>query len=138
MKRVRALLCVCLLATLTACSNNPSTSPTPAPPQTFTEVFSGTLGRNGAFSQSFVAQSSGMVTATLSSIAPDAAQVVGLTLGTWTGSACQTVIANDNATLQTTVTGTVGSAGALCVRVYDVGRIAENTQVSVQVTVIHP
>ena len=48
---------------------------------------------------------------------------VGLSLGTWTGSACQVVIANDNALQGAIVTGTVTSAASLCVRIYDIGKV---------------
>ena len=98
MKRVRSLLVVCLIGAAAACSDDTTTTPTTPTPTTFTEVFSGTLNRNGATSHSFISQASGTVTATLTSVTPDATQVVGLALGTWTGAACQIIIAADRAT----------------------------------------
>ena len=128
-----ALTSIVALATV-ACGGaivTPPTSPTPVPQ---IEVFSGTLTRNGAATHTFTSQAGGTVTASLTSISPDA--VVGLSLGTWNGLACQVVIANDAAVLNTVVTGTVSAIGNLCVRVYDVGQFAEPTSYEVQI--LHP
>ena len=137
MMRVRVLLAACVLGAA-ACSNAPTTPTTPTLPTTFTEVFTGTVNMNGGASHFFVSQSSGTVTATLTSLAPDAAQLVGFSLGTWTGTACQVVIANDKATTASAITGAVGGAGRLCARVYDIGTITGNSPVSYELTVTHP
>src|SRR3954451_21013454 len=87
-----------------ACSSNDTLTPTtPTTPTTpgnaITEPpFTGTLKVNGAATYPFTATSAGTITATLASIAPDASVAIGLSIGTWTGSACQIVIANDTAT----------------------------------------
>ena len=83
-----------------------TTRPTPTTPTTPTTPgnaiteppFTGTLKVNGAATYPFTATSAGTITATLASITPDASVAIGLSIGTWTGSACQIVIANDNAT----------------------------------------
>jgi hypothetical protein len=69
-------------------------------------------------------------------VAPDSAIVMGLSLGTWNGAACQIVLANDNATQGTVVTALASSLGSFCVRVYDVGRLVEPTSYELQV--VHP
>jgi hypothetical protein len=69
---------------------------------------------------------------------PDATQVVGVSLGTWTGSTCQIVIANDRATQSSQLQGSVGLAGLLCARVYDVGTITSGSPVTYELTVRHP
>ena len=61
---------------------------------------------------------------------------IGVSLGTWNGTACQTIIANDAAALNAVVTGTVSGATSLCVRVYDAGRL--NDALNYPVTVVHP
>jgi hypothetical protein len=95
---------------------------------------------NGAASHSFVSQASGSVRVTLSSLSPDPAQIVGLSLGTWTGTACQIVIAADRATQLSSITGAVNTttSGSLCARVYDVGTITAGRPVTYEVTVEHP
>jgi hypothetical protein len=99
--------------------NTPTNPSTPSTPAT-TITFEGTLTRNGAMTSTFSTTAGGTVTATLTTLAPDAALPVGLSLGAWTGSACQVSgISNDAAVQGTVVTGTVTSAAALCVRIYD-------------------
>jgi len=129
-----AMLAVALSAA--ACSNGTTTSPTTTPPPaSVTDAFSGTLTRNGASSFPFSVSSAGFVFATLSSVANPAA-IVGLSLGTWKGSACAATLSNDQAVQGTTVTGSVSGIGTLCARVYDVGRIED--AVDFQLTVVHP
>ena len=108
------------LAATTAPTNTPTTPTTPTTPNTpaVTETFNGTLTKNGGLTFPFTATAGGTVAVTLSSVADSSLQI-GLSLGTWTGSACQIVIANDAAAQSAIVTGTVTSAASLCVRVYD-------------------
>lgn len=140
MTRVCMLCFACLVAAV-GCTNNSTTTPTTTTnPTILTEVFSGTINMNGAASHSFVSQASGSVRVTLSSLSPDPAQIVGLSLGTWTGTSCQVVIAADRASQLTAITGSVNttSAGNLCARVYDVGTITAGNPVTYTVTVEHP
>mgnify|MGYP003345694293 CR=1 FL=1 len=89
---LHALLLGALLST-TACGDDPpSPAPTPSTPVTVTETFSGSIGRNGAATHTFLAQASGTVTMTLTTLADT--EAIGLSLGTWNGTACQLVIAN--------------------------------------------
>lgn len=117
-----------------ACSNTPTT-PTTTTPATVTDTFSGTLSRNGASSYAFSVATAGFVYATLTSVA-DSTTVVGLSLGTWTGTSCTVVLSNDQAVQGTTVTGSVTGIGTLCARVYDVGKVGN--PLDYQVTVVHP
>lgn len=134
----RALLLVCAALPFGACDSNTAapTSPTPSIPVTLTDTFTGEVNRNGARTHSFLAEASGTVTATLTTLAPETIPAIGLSLGTWNGAACQIVIANDNAVQGTIVIGAASSAGNLCIRVYDIGKI--DTLASYQVTVVHP
>jgi len=119
-----------------ACSNTVPTTATTTP-TTVTETFAGTLTPNGAQTFSFSVQTAGTALATLATLSPDSSTLVGLALGTWNGSACQLVIANDAATQGTTLIGTVSGAGTLCVRVYDAkGTLTSNEDFTV--TVDHP
>lgn len=134
----RTLTFFALVLALAGCNSNNdlSTPTTPTTPTIVTETFSDTLGRNGARTHSFSSQSSGNVTATLTTLAPDSTLVVGLSLGTWNGAVCQIVLANDSATQATVVTGGVSSFGSLCVRIYDVGNITD--EITYEITVVHP
>jgi len=133
----RGLLPV-MLVVLTgwACNNNSSSSTPTQPTQTVTETFSGNLNQNGAATYPFVAQASGTVTATLTSVGPDSTLVIGMSLGTWNGTACTIVIANDNATQGSALSGSLSSSGNFCVRVYDVGHIVDPA--SFTVAIVHP
>jgi hypothetical protein len=52
---------------------------------------------------------------------PDNTIPIGVRLGTWNGVSCAIVIANDNISPGSSLTGRATAAGNLCVRVYDVG-----------------
>lgn len=130
------------------CSNNDTiaagTSVTAPAAATTTEEFSGTLALNGAFSYPFTVVTAGGIVATLTTLTPAgspigtaAASPIGMSLGTWNGSACQQVLSNDAAIQGTVVVGQTSSSGTFCVRVYDaVGTVA--VPESYVVNVSHP
>jgi hypothetical protein len=134
-----AIILTCALGQA-ACSDDINTAnpiePTPNP---VTETFTGTLTPNGAKTEPFTVTRSGVVTAALASLAPNAGVTVGLSLGIWNGTAssCQTIISNDIATVGTTIVGTAERDGRLCVRVYDAaGTLPQAT--NYEVTVVRP
>lgn len=138
---ISGLLLLAASASAAACGSNNTTSTVTTPTTTttaatVTETFAGTLNTNGASTFPFTATTGGTVTATLTSLAPDATLPIGLSLGTWTGAACQIVVANDNAAQTAVITGTVTSAASLCVRVYDVGKVTAPVEFSVSIA--HP
>ena len=139
MRRV-TLACTLMLSLVAAgCGDDdPETPTTPTPPATVTETFTGTLTRNGATSHPFPIASSagGDVTASLKAVTPDGASVVGMSLGTWNGTACQAVISNDRATVPSALLGKATSTGTLCVRIFDVGALSEPQDYEVEV--VHP
>jgi hypothetical protein len=99
-----------------------------------TETFAGTLNINGGVTFQFTSNR-GAVTATLSAVAPDAATVLGMSLGTWNGITCAATLPNDQAVMGSTIYGTVNTTGLLCVRLYDVGKMAD--ALDFEVKVIH-
>ena len=133
---MRNLMFVALVGVLAACGDDPTTPTDPTPAPTITETFSGTVTRNGAATHNFQSQASGTAAVTLTTLAPDSALVIGLSLGTWNGSACALVITKDDATQGSLVTGGVSSLGSLCVRIYDVGNITG--PITYDITVVHP
>jgi hypothetical protein len=142
MRRV-TLACTLLLPLLVAgCGGDDDDNDTPTSPSTpavtVTDTFTGTLVRNGGTSHPFpvVSAAGGDVTATLKSITPNAESLVGMSLGTWNGSACQAVIANDRATVSASILGRATSTGTLCLRIYDIGTITDPQDYEVEV--VHP
>lgn len=138
----RAVLILALAAmTASACdddNDNPGTPTTPTNPTipTVTEEFTGDLTVNGAMTWVFVTAQGGTLTSTLTTLEPSGSPAVSLSIGTWNGTACQIVIANDAASQGAIVTGTVSAATSLCTRISDVGRLTDT--VNYRLTVIHP
>ena len=130
------LLSVAALTATAACDDNTLVSTNPTPIVTTSETFTGTLTRNGAVTHQFSVSSRGNVTATLTKIDPDSGMTIGISLGTWNGTSCQTILANDQATVNSTLLGTVSGVGNLCVRVYDVGKLTASQNYSIDV--VHP
>lgn len=131
-------LALCLVLFIPGCdSDNPFELPTQptTPLPTITDTFSGTVNVNGAITHPFGVQTGGQVIATLSTVSPEDT-IIGLSLGTWNGVACQIVLANDSARAGARVVGNVGGLGDLCVRLYDVGHMTGPTSYEVQV--VHP
>ena len=130
--------------TTTACSDNTlsqlaAASQTTATPST--DTFTGTLSKNGAFTHIFTITTLGAVTVTIVALAPDNAQLVGLSLGVWNGTGCSTSpatggSATDVATTGSSITLNATGAGNLCARLYDVGFVTTPVLYTMQIT--HP
>lgn len=132
----RLTLAVFLVLAASACGDSSTTTPTTPTPITLTDTFTGTLTKNSGVTHTVVTSNSGTVVATLTSVAPDSTLVVGLSLGTWNGNACQVVLSKDNAVQGSNVIGSASSAGNLCVRIYDVGNLT--SAITYQIDVAHP
>ncbi|HZL96007.1 MAG TPA: hypothetical protein VFB99_20285 [Vicinamibacterales bacterium] len=134
---LRALvLSVALVAA--GCEGDINDIPTTPDPVFVTETFTGTLTVNGAQTHNVFTSATGMVTATVTSLGENAPEKVGFSMGTLsTIGACTVVLHNDNAVVNTSLSGTVASLnGSLCVRVFDVGALAAPVQYTI--TVNHP
>jgi hypothetical protein len=132
------LLAILLLAGVAVgCDDETPTTPT-TPTVPVTVTFTGQVAQSGAATHNFSTTTSGTVTATLKSIGTDNTLVVSFALGTWTGSACSVVLANDAATGGAALAGTMTGAGTLCARVGDVGNIPAGQTVSYTIEVTHP
>ena len=132
------LFAIVLLAGLAAaCDDEITTTPiTPTLPKT--ETFTGVVTQNGAATHNFEVGGGGAVTAVLKTIGADNSLVVSFALGTWTGSACSVILANDGATGGAILNGTMTGIGTLCTRVSDVGNVASGAQVPYTIEVVHP
>jgi hypothetical protein len=139
MRRV-TLACTLLLPfAVTGCGGDIQSLLAPTPDPVFVnETFTGSLGLNGATSHPFQITSAagGDVTAVLRVVTPDDTSVVGFSLGTWNGTACQAVLSNDRATVSASLVGRATSTGSLCVRIYDIGALTAPQDY--QIDVNHP
>ena len=113
-----------LLALSVGCKTTTLSPTVPTAPVTGT--FTGLLNPSGVNTVSFTAVTGGSVTATLTSVGPDATQTVGFSLGSFNTSTNVCTVSFDNsAALQGAVFNTTAStAGAFCVRIYDNGTVA--------------
>jgi hypothetical protein len=121
--------------TLAGCSSNddlPETPTQPTPVQ-ITESFSGNLNVNGARTHSFAVDRAGTVTAQLKALS-DQAATIGVSLGTFNGSACAILLSKTDAVLNSTVTGTAQSTGQFCVWLNDVGKLTAGVDYTIDVT----
>ncbi len=140
----RGLGLAALLALASGCTTTPNLiTPTAGPT---TNTFSGLLKPAAVNVFTFAATTNGTVTATLTSIGPDATQTVGFSLGTFdTGTKQCTVTFDNTAAAQGSIFNTSAStAGNYCVRLYDNGSVANAaaagtaTAFTYTVTVSHP
>lgn len=136
MSRLRILAVAMALGAAACGSNTPTTPTTPTTPVTVTDTFAGTLTPNGAASYTFTTATSGQVTATIATLAPNSTLVVGLALGTWSGNACQIVLSKDSASQFSFIVGQASQANTFCVRIYDVGNVVDPSTYEIQVN--HP
>ena len=114
------VLATALLAALggSACDNSTTAITPTAPIVTTTQNFADSIGVNGGETFQFSSTGRGPVTATVTTLDPDTA-VIGLAIGTWNGLFCQQILAKDDATQGTQITGAVSAVGNLCLRIYD-------------------
>jgi hypothetical protein len=116
---VRLLPLAVALLVASGCSGDDTPDTPLEPPPSLVETFTGTLSLNGAASHSFTITAVGTITALLSELTPDTTAVVGLALGTWSGSVCQISLPNDNVVVGQGVQANSTSVGDFCVRIYD-------------------
>ena len=117
-----------------ACEGDIANIPTTPDPVTVTETFTGSVTVNGAATHTFFTSATGTVTATLISLGENPPALVGLSMGTYSGSTCSLLLTNDRAVVSSVVSGTVTTLGGnLCVRIYDVGTLTEPVSYEIRV-----
>jgi hypothetical protein len=123
-RRIAAGALVCGLAALAgACSK---TTPTTPSGNSTTETFTGTLTPNSANTHVFVAAAAGNITATLTSVGPDATQTIGFSMGTYSAltNVCTIVLSSDAAPQGFQLQGQAATQGSYCMRIFDNGSVA--------------
>jgi hypothetical protein len=137
MRSLTLCLLVVSLPLLSGCDAEIDNLPTTATPVPVTETFTGTLTVNGAQTHPVYNGATGTVTATLTSLGENAPEKVGISMGTLAGATCTVVLHNDNAVVTSYLSGTVSTlAGALCVRIFDVGKLTGPVEYTI--SVVHP
>ncbi len=135
-----AALAMALL--VTACgsssSSSPSTPTTTTPTATLsTDTFNGTVAVKSRDVHAFTVAAQGAVTVVLTAASPPATIVMGVGIGTPSGSNCAVLAgASANAAAGGGPPAGILTAGSYCVVVYDVGN--EASAVTYTVTVNHP
>jgi len=114
-------------------SNDTPEAPTQPTPVAITVSFNDSLNVNGARIHPFTVERPGTVSAQVKALS-DQAATLGVSLGTFNGSACAIIIAKTDAVLNTTVTGTAQSSGQFCVWVNDVGKLTAGIDYTIDVT----
>ena len=132
--RCAAALLLMVTGLAAGCSDSTTTPTTPTNP--ITDTLTGTIAQNSVSIQPFTATATGTVAATLTALTPSTI-TVGYSLGTYNGTTCQVVLDNPAGVQGSILTATAATAGAFCVRLYDVGAITAGTTVSYTVTVVH-
>lgn len=129
---------VALAIGASACSGLIDELPTTPDPVFTTDTFNGTVTVNGSQTHPVFTAATGAVTATLTSLGEAPPSKVGFSMGTLSATGvCTVVLKNDNATVNSVLTGTVSTLqGSLCVSIYDTG--AMTSAVDYVFTVSHP
>ena len=139
MKRAIFPLVFCLaLATVPACGSDSTSPDTGTSTSTITETFSSLIQEKGSATRSFKVDTAGTVGLQLITLSQSGA-VVGLALGTFSGTTCTITksvqTASDGTSNAPQISSSL-SAGDYCVRVSDVGNL--NTIVTFTVYITKP
>jgi hypothetical protein len=132
------VLIASLAVTAGACSGLIDEFPTTPDPVITTETFTGTITVNGGVTHPVFTGATGSVVATVTSLGEAPPSKIGFSMGTLSiTGVCNVVLRNDNAGVNSTLTGTVSTLqGSLCVSVYDTGALT--APVDYSFTVSHP
>jgi hypothetical protein len=144
LRRMACGILLCALVALAGCGDKitaPTETPTP-----ITETFTGTLNPASTTVHAFLTLTGGPVTATLTTVGPDASKTVGFSLGTFnaTLNTCTVVFDNPAALQGAAFNAAASTTGFYCARLYDNGTVTtaaadgSAASFSYTVTVVHP
>jgi hypothetical protein len=141
LRRIACGALICAIAALVGGCGDESTTPNTPTPIEFTETFTGTLNAASGSTHAFGTITGGKVTATLTTVGPDATKNVGFSLGTFnaTLNICTIVLDNPAALQAAVFTATASTGGNYCVRLYDNGNVTTDAvPYTYTITVVHP
>ena len=119
----RGLLALALAGAVSSCGGDTSTATTPTPTSVI-DTFNGTLAAQGSVQFPFTVTTPGVVSATLTSLNPQATITVGFGLGQPSAGVCNLITGafSESAKVGQPISGTIG-AGSYCVALYDIGNV---------------
>ena len=122
---------------ISACDLFKDSTSSTGPTSGTTETFSGTLAQRGSSFYTFTVVQTGTVSVTLTSVGSSSTLVVGLGLGTPSGTnACTVTSSSPTASAGTTAQIAVTeSPGTYCVQISDVGNLSATSTFSI--TIVH-
>ncbi len=130
---LRVLPLLLALSAAGACGSDTPQGPTLPDPVQKTENFTGTLTVNGSAVHAFVVDRPGAVTAQVTELSTDGV-TFGLSLGSWSGVACQLIVATASSREGTLVAGTAQTVGNFCVYLNDNGTLTGPVDYALTVT----
>lgn len=120
-----------LLAGCGSADDNP-VAPSPLAPASVTQEFSGEVEVQSSRVHPFPVSSRSTIAVTLVTVGPLDTLAVGLGVGTWDGTACTLVAADNNARQAAVLSGTV-EPGNYCAAVFDNGNLTGTITYTVRV-----
>ena len=128
---VRAAAVLALVALVAGACETTTSPPAPDPPTPTEFTIPGTLGLNGANTHVFTTTMAGEINVRLQTLSPIDTVTVGMGLGTWSGTSCNVLIADDEAIQNELLIGTGTAPGQFCVRIFDAGKLAAPTDYTI-------
>jgi hypothetical protein len=119
-RRLGLTLALPALALAPACGTTTTTPATTPDLVSVTETFTGSLPVTGFATHPFQVTNTGLLTATLTSLSPQATITVGFGVGQPSGGSCAILSGTESARVGSAVSGTA-SPGSYCVTIYDLG-----------------
>jgi hypothetical protein len=126
------LAALVLAGALSACGGDTTT---PTTPTTVIDTFNGTLQALGSVQYPFTVNSAGVVSATVTSLNPQATITVGFGLGQPSAGVCNLISGafSESAKVGQPISGTI-NAGSYCVVLYDIGNVVGSDDFVIQIS----
>jgi hypothetical protein len=117
----RGLMALALAGAVSSCGGDTAT---PTTPTNVIDTFNGTLSAQGSVQFPFTVATPGVVSATLTSLNPQATITMGFGFGQPSAGVCNLITGafSESAKVGQPISGTIG-AGSYCVALYDIGNV---------------
>jgi hypothetical protein len=117
----RGVVVLALAGAVESCGGDTTT---PTTPTNVIDTFNGTLAAQGSVQFPFTVTTPGVVSATVTSLNPQATITVGFGLGQPSAGVCNLITGafSESAKVGQPISGTIG-AGSYCVALYDIGNV---------------